>query len=512
MNASVVAQGYLSRYFGFRGLREGQGEIINSVLEGRDTLAVMPTGGGKSLCYQLPATMSEGVTLVISPLIALMKDQVDALTARGVPTTLINSSLGFREIKERLAATSEGRFKLIYISPERLRSDAIIQAIRAANIKLLAVDEAHCISHWGHDFRPDYLKIGVASELLGRPQTIALTATATPRVRQDIIDQLRLRDPNVFVAGFDRPNLRLTVRHSGGEKDKLQAVKQILESVPGSGVIYAATRKAVEQLAARLKMSGYDAVPYHGAMPPDERTRVQERFMSGDIRAIVATNAFGMGIDKPDIRFVIHYHIPGSIEAYYQEIGRAGRDGADAGCFLLFNYADTRTQQFFIDAGQPSIDLVTQVYRAIAAIQAEQQNQGDHTVSPEAIASKIGVKPAAIGPALGVLERAGHVERGRRADSTTLVSLLMPVDLALEAVAENSAEGRLLEYLIFETGVSGGEAVEINPGEVALSLGLSQTSTQNRMALLAARGLISCRSAFVGQGVRLLDPEPVATL
>jgi ATP-dependent DNA helicase RecQ len=361
------AREVLQKYFGFAQFREGQEDVIRSVLEGRDAIVVMPTGGGKSLCYQLPGLMIDGVTLVISPLIALMKDQVDGLSARGIAATFINSSLAYGEVTNRLAQLRRGRYKLVYVAPERFRSGAFTDSLADLKVKLFAVDEAHCISHWGHDFRPDYLRLKQAAQRVGRPQIIALTATATPHVRADIGEQLGLVDPRVFVAGFDRPNLALRVLHAGGEKEKLTALKQVLDETPGSGIIYAATRKSVEQISSRLKLAGLLVDGYHAGMGERERTEVQDRFMSGHTHAIVATNAFGMGIDKPDIRFVVHYHVPGSIEAYYQEIGRAGRDGQPANCVLLFNYADTRTQQFFIEGSHPSPELITAVYRQICS-------------------------------------------------------------------------------------------------------------------------------------------------
>jgi ATP-dependent DNA helicase RecQ len=344
------AQAALRRFFGFEEFREGQREVVEAILEGHDTVVVMPTGGGKSLCYQLPALMREGVTVVVSPLIALMKDQVDALAARNLPATFINSSLDFEEQKERVAGVRRGAFKLVYVAPERFRSEFFVETLQRADISLLAVDEAHCISQWGHDFRPDYIRLKSFRAALGSPQTVALTATATPYVRSDIIDQLHLRDPRAFVSGFDRPNLSIAVVHTEKEREKIARVRQLATEYEGqSGIVYASTRKAVEQVTQRLREARLSVVGYHAGMTDDERVRAQEDFMSGRTQMIVATNAFGMGIDKPDIRFVAHYQMPGSIEAYYQEIGRAGRDGKPSVCLLLFNYADKRTQDYFIE-------------------------------------------------------------------------------------------------------------------------------------------------------------------
>src|SRR5918994_1018772 len=332
----------LHKYFGFEEFREGQPEVISAVLEGHDTVVVMPTGGGKSLCYQLPALMREGVTVVVSPLIALMKDQVDALHARGLPATFINSSIDFEEQKARVAGLRQGHFKLVYVAPERFRSNHFVETLQRLQISLFAVDEAHCISSWGHDFRPDYLRLQSFRERIGQPQTVALTATATPYVRADIIEQLKLDEPRAFVSGFDRPNLSL-------------------------GVVYTETRKSVEQITRKLQEARLSVVGYHAGMTDEERVRAQEEFMSGRTQVIVATNAFGMGIDKPDIRFVVHFHLPGSIEAYYQEIGRAGRDGGQSVCLLLFNYADKRTQDYFIEGSYPPPDMIAKVYETLVS-------------------------------------------------------------------------------------------------------------------------------------------------
>ena len=354
----------LHQHFGFEDFREGQREVIEAILAGHDAVVVMPTGGGKSLCFQLPALMKAGATIVVSPLIALMKDQVDALHARNLPATFINSSLTFEEQKARIAGVRRGEYKLVYVAPERFRSAHFVETLRSIDISLFAIDEAHCISQWGHDFRPDYLRLKTAIEEIGRPQIAALTATATPHVRADIIEQLALRDPRAFVSGFDRPNLAISVVHTQKERDKIAHLKRLAASYNGgSGIIYASTRKAVEQVTARLAQAGLSVIAYHAGMDEQERTRAQNDFMSSRTQMIVATNAFGMGIDKPDIRFVAHYQMPGSIEAYYQEIGRAGRDGLPASCVLFFNYADKRTQDYFIEGSYPPPETIARVYK-----------------------------------------------------------------------------------------------------------------------------------------------------
>ena len=357
----------LRKHFGFEEFREGQQEVISTILSGNDAMVVMPTGSGKSLCYQLPALMMDGATLVVSPLIALMKDQVDALHARGLPATFINSAIPETEQRARIESLRRGEYKLVYVAPERFRSSRFNAALRSVNISLFAVDEAHCVSTWGHDFRPDYLRLKHVIESLGNMRTLALTATATPYVRSDIIQQLGLKDPQTFVSGFDRPNLSIEVVHTPREREKISRIKRLASSHSGSGIIYASTRKAVEQVGSRLKELGLSVVTYHAGMSDGQRIKAQEDFMTGRKQMIVATNAFGMGIDKAEIRFVVHYQMPGSIEAYYQEIGRAGRDGLPSTCLLLFNYADKNTHDFFIDGSYPNGTLVRQVYDALVS-------------------------------------------------------------------------------------------------------------------------------------------------
>ncbi|MCC6744339.1 MAG: ATP-dependent DNA helicase RecQ, partial [Acidobacteria bacterium] len=321
------ARSVLERVFGFRDFREGQDDVVRAVLAGENALVVMPTGGGKSLCYQLPAIVREGTALVVSPLIALMKDQTDSLAERGIPATIINSTVTPGEIAKRLRAMRGGAFKLVYVAPERFRSERFVEAAADSSISLVAIDEAHCISEWGHDFRPDYRMLGASLNRIGSPQVLALTATATAEVRADIAKQLVLGDARHFIAGFDRPNLALRVVPTARERDKLTEAVALVREAGGTGIVYAATRKAVDSAAAQLASAGIRTVAYHAGLSDRARVAAQDAFRAGDVDAIVATNAFGMGIDKPDIRFVIHWHIPGSIEAYYQEIGRAGRDG-----------------------------------------------------------------------------------------------------------------------------------------------------------------------------------------
>jgi len=407
MHSLTDAIASLQKHFGFEDFREGQREVIGSILEGKDAVVVMPTGSGKSLCYQLPAMILDGATLVVSPLIALMKDQVDALLARGLPATFINSSISESEQHARIEALRRREHKLVYVAPERFRSGRFNSALQQIPISLFAVDEAHCISTWGHDFRPDYLRLKNVIRSLDKVQTIALTATATPYVRSDIIQQLGLNQPQTFVSGFDRPNLSIEVVHTEKEKEKIARIRALAQRVGGSGIIYASTRKAVEQVGAKLKAVNLRVSEYHAGMSDGVRIKAQEDFMSGRTQMIVATNAFGMGIDKPDIRFVVHYQMPGSIEAYYQEIGRAGRDGLPSTCVLLFNYADKNTHDFFIEGSYPDFSVIKQVYDSLAATELRRIE-----LSTAEIARRTGERnEMAVQSALYVLERAGHIQR-----------------------------------------------------------------------------------------------------
>ena len=407
MHSLTDAVASLRQHFGFEDFREGQREVIGSILEGKDAVVVMPTGSGKSLCYQLPALILDGVTLVVSPLIALMKDQVDALQARGLPATFINSSISDTEQRARIDALRRREHKLVYIAPERFRSSRFTSTLQEIPISLFAVDEAHCISTWGHDFRPDYLRLRSAIRSLGTVQTLALTATATPYVRSDIIQQLGLNNPQTFVSGFDRPNLSIEVVHTEKVREKITRIRSLARQNPGSGIIYASTRKAVEEVGSKLKALDLKVSLYHAGMTDVQRVKAQDEFMSGRTQMIVATNAFGMGIDKPDIRFVVHYQMPGSIEAYYQEIGRAGRDGLPSTCVLLFNYADKNTHDFFIEGSYPDISVVKQVYDTLAATELRRIE-----LSTAEIARRISERnEMAVQSALYVLERAGHIQR-----------------------------------------------------------------------------------------------------
>jgi ATP-dependent DNA helicase RecQ len=337
----------LKTHFGYDEFRPLQEEIINNVLDKKDTFVLMPTGGGKSLCYQLPALKFDGLTLVISPLIALMKDQVDALKTNGISAEYINSSLLPAEIQQIQEKVIAGKVKILYVAPERLALENFKKFLKTANVKLIAVDEAHCISQWGHDFRPDYRNLKFFKSQFPKIPVIALTATATPKVREDIIKQLSLDNPKPFISSFNRENLTMIVTRKKGAFDKLLGLLQKHKNEPS--IIYCFSRKETEEIAASLQAEGFNALPYHAGLNSETRKKNQELFIKDEVSIIVATIAFGMGIDKPDIRLVVHYTFPKTIEGYYQEIGRAGRDGLPSECILFYSYGDIRKHEFFID-------------------------------------------------------------------------------------------------------------------------------------------------------------------
>ncbi|MBD5605453.1 MAG: DNA helicase RecQ [Candidatus Eremiobacteraeota bacterium] len=337
----------LKHHFGFDAFRPLQADIVDDVLAGRDVFALLPTGGGKSLCFQLPAVMRPGLTVVVSPLIALMKDQVDALTAAGIPATFLNSTLDANEARRRLRTLHEGGYRLLYLAPERLALPHVYRDLEAWNVTRFAIDEAHCISEWGHDFRPDYRRLAELRRAFPSVPVLALTATATTRVREDIVESLQLRDPRRYVASFNRPNLSYRV------VEKQNALKQLLAFVrtrrKESGIIYAASRRQVETLAEKLREAGSAALPYHAGLDPSERSYNQERFVRDDVPVICATVAFGMGINKSNVRYVVHFDLPKNLESYYQETGRAGRDGLPAECVLFYGSSDTAKLLGFIE-------------------------------------------------------------------------------------------------------------------------------------------------------------------
>ena len=448
--------------FGLQNFRRGQKEVIEHIISGKDCLCVMPTGGGKSLCYQLPSLVRPGLTIVVSPLIALMKDQVDGLERRGIRATLINSSLTMQEQAERLDQVAAGKFSLVYVAPERLRNQKFLDAIRATPIQLLAIDEAHCISEWGHDFRPDYHRLGRFREALGNVQTIALTATATPRVRKDILDSLQLSTARTFITGFARDNLYFGSVYSMSDRDKDKNLIEFLEGRDESGIIYVATRKRCETLVEKLTEDlKLPVAAYHAGLLPEQRKHVQDQFMAGKLKAIVATNAFGMGIDKSDLRYVIHYNMPGTLEAYYQEAGRAGRDGLLSQCVLLFSPQDRYIQEFFIENANPSKEILQSVYDFLLSCEEDPIE-----LTAEEIREKIdrSTTAEAVNSALQILGRTGVLERLEVAGGLAMFRLSNRLSTFIDLLPRDaSARRNVLRTVEKAIGDRRDEAVYIHP-------------------------------------------------
>jgi ATP-dependent DNA helicase RecQ len=501
----------LNEKFHFSSFRQWQEEIIDTLLTRHDVVVVMPTGSGKSLCYQLPSLLLEGVTLVISPLIALMKDQVDGLVQNQIPATFINSALTPSDQGQRLREVQQGRYKLVYIAPERFRNPGFMEGIQSCRVSLFAVDEAHCVSEWGHDFRPDYLRLKEVAERLGRPPVAALTATATPDVRRDIITQLGLRKPMTFVAGFDRPNLQFRVKKAEGDSEKIDAIVALLKKGAERGIVYAATRKNVEAVTWALRSKGYKAGSYHAGMEMESRKLVQDRFMEGALPMVVATNAFGMGIDKADLRFVVHYDIPGSIEAYYQEVGRAGRDGEPATCLLLFNYADTFTQEFFIDGSYPSRDMIERTYLALCGIGTDEIE-----ITQKALAGLLGGKKTnemAVSSCLKILEKAGHIERGSEGDRQARVTLrIEPDEFRRRSGGKSRQQNEIVNFCLDILEASRERTVLVDLDVMAEDLNLSQEQLRRHLAMLHQTGSIEYRPPFRGRGLKIRLRVPLSQL
>ncbi|HEY5945935.1 MAG TPA: ATP-dependent DNA helicase RecQ [Kofleriaceae bacterium] len=445
--------------FGHVTLRAGQADVITDIFAGRPVIAVMPTGAGKSLCYQLPAIVlgeRGGVTLVVSPLIALMKDQVDVLRARGIAAVALTSAAGADEQRDILDGIRAGAYTLVYVAPERFRSPRFVEALfaSAGRIALVAIDEAHCISEWGHDFRPDYRRLGQVVAQLKPPRLAAFTATATPEVRKDIGVQLGIEDARLHVRGFDRPNLHYAVHKAGGSADKIEQLSELVRMRDGgTALVYAATRKNAEAYSQALRTAGMRSRVYHAGLEDEVREKAQDVFMAGQLDVIVATNAFGMGVDKSDIRLVVHADIPRSPEAYYQEAGRGGRDGKPTRCVLLFNHGDIRLQEFLIDASFPSAELLRGLWKLLK----EQPQLGKLTGNEDDLEARLKKhlpevsSGAALSAAIRILERHGMLSR----DDDKLAAMrpapgqFMPLDvesLQRRAESERKKLRTMIEY------------------------------------------------------------------
>jgi ATP-dependent DNA helicase RecQ len=488
--------------FGLDSFRPGQRDVVMAILEGHDCMCIMPTGGGKSLCYQLPAVMRPGLTLVVSPLIALMKDQVDSLRQRGIRAEFINSSLDFSAQQERLMRLGAGEFDLFYIAPERFRSRPFLDELRRHPINLLAVDEAHCISEWGHDFRHDYTRLGEYRERLGNPQTIALTATATADVRMDIVQQLRLKEPSTFVAGFARPNLNLEVVQVGSDPDKDRFLASFVRSTRGSGIIYAATRKACDSLCTYLKaVDSRSIAVYHGGLEMDVRRRTQEAFMAGDVELVVATNAFGMGIDKAEVRFVIHYNFPGSVEAYYQEAGRAGRDGETSHCVMLYLPSDARIQKFFIESAYPEPNVVRQVFEFLLT---QEKDPIELTQQEIKDALRLQISSEGVGTCERLLEKCYVIERLEPNRNMGILRLSSDAPTLVDFLPKQAtAQRETLRHIERIVGNRRFEEVFFRPDTLAKQMGVSGTALTRQLRELMKLDAVDYVPPFRGRAIRV---------
>jgi ATP-dependent DNA helicase RecQ len=502
-SAEMPLESHLAR-FRLSSFRPGQREVISALLAGQDCLCIMPTGGGKSLCYQLPSVARQGLTLVVSPLIALMKDQVDSLTALGIAATYINSSLSPAEAFDRMNRMAAGQFDLVYIAPERLRSSLFLEKLRETHVQLLAVDEAHCISEWGHDFRPDYARLGRLRQRLNNPQTIALTATATPDVRRDIALQLELREPQEFITGFSRPNLSFEVQQPSSDPDRDRMLMDFLRETPGAGIVYSATRKGCEALAPLLsKTSGRKVDLYHAGLEPDARRRVQDEFMSGRTPIIVATNAFGMGIDKSDLRFVVHYNIPGTLEAYYQEAGRAGRDGKPSRCLLLYATRDRRIQEFFIDSAYPEPEIVEEVYDFLRAIDADPI---ELTLDEIRERLNLPIRSEGVSACEKLLEKCGAVERLDARQNMAAVRIDSDLPTLVDLLPrEAKVQRRVLQAVEKDVGGLRFERVYISPRRIANAAEIDLNAANRALRELSKLQAFDFVPPFRGRAVHMVE-------
>lgn len=490
------ARAALRKHWGHDDFRPGQGEAIEAVLAGRDVFAVLPTGGGKSLCYQVPALLREGLTLVVSPLIALMQDQVAGLRARGISAAFINSTLSAREIDQRWTDAEFGKYRLLYLAPERFDTEMFRARGKRLNVSLLAVDEAHCVSEWGHNFRPAYLRLPDVRAFLDDPPILAVTATATPPVRRDILRLLGLRDPAVVIRGFDRPNLVWSLFRTENKREK---VLDVIRNVPGSGILYGATRRSVETWAAWLQARGETVGRYHGGLPQAERARTQQAWLEGALRVMVTTNAFGMGIDKPDVRFVVHVEAPSSLEGYYQEAGRAGRDGARAYAVLLFHERDVATQRALIDNAHPTAKEVRAVYDAVCnlnQVAVAALPEAPLTLAFEAVQRLSGLGRAKIATAVELLERQQTWTVLPLRKGQGMIRFLRPAD-AIRRYA-GAQKQRALAAFVDELlrSVNAQAFTEWRPIEVRLlekRTGLERERLMKGLAFLQERGLLGWR-------------------
>ena len=492
----------LKNFFGFTAFRGSQREIVEAILNGEDVGVVMPTGAGKSLCYELPILMRPGYGIIASPLIALMRDQVEALCARNLPAACVNSTMSLTEQHDVLRAAMRGKVKLLYVAPERFHTDFFRDMLQNHPPQMLVVDEAHCISQWGHDFRPAYRKIGLIADAYHIPQVCAFTATATATVCQDIVRQLHRPNMRMIVKGFRRENLAFEVRNCPGDGAKLVALRELLKAeVPT--LIYASTRQNVDDLVRELGIRGY-----HAGMSDEDRAASQDYFMTSPAPVLAATNAFGMGIDRPDVRMVIHYNLPGSLEAYYQEAGRAGRDNRDSRCILLFNYADRYVQEFLIKLNNPEYELIIDVYRCLRQL-ARRDGNAVLSETPSSLLPKIrdGKSESRISAALAALERCGAIRReANRRSSGQLRFLRRPEELRLIHQLGNTQRSQFILRMIARYDAALTQSGSYFIDEMANVCKLSEE--QLRRVLNALNGnVLEWKPDFSGRRIEVVDPE-----
>ncbi len=502
----------LQEFFGYDNFRNGQLEIIESVIKYNNVLVVLPTGAGKSICYQIPALLSENFSIVISPLIALMKDQVDALNSRKEVAAFINSTMSYSETEQVLNKIALGSIKILYLAPERIENLKFAERIKELKPKNIFIDEAHCISEWGHNFRPSYLRIKDFIDHTGVKKVSAFTATATPEVREDIVSQLNFKEPRIFVRGFERENLHLRVIHTKKKKEKCY---ELLQEINGPAIIYTSSRKKAEEAAEYLNMKGIKCNYYHAGLTAPERRRVQEEFIQGTTEKIAATNAFGMGIDKSNIRLIIHFNTPGSIESYYQEIGRAGRDGKESFCYLLHDESDLRIQNFFITNSHPSKEHIQKIYKAVCdynRIAVGSTTDKELIVDRDYIIKYIGaeVSSGLLYSALKYLESSGYFRRISEFDKKDSIQILVTKDKLRQFVQDPSYQeiANVVISLLREFGsVIFNSPIKISAAHLANKFSIPEQSFVDSLNVLDNMGVVTFQQAIAKETVLLTTPR-----